>query len=330
MRYFKHLGWGGLLVLVLSGVWLLPVTPAPAQMAPLLIEKPAEAKPEAKKEEPPTTCGPMVSDTCLPIEAHKFSMQMLWAYSVYGGNFSPNWRRVTNGGDFSTFYMPLKVTYGPAKNWETYVVVPYIQNFANSVSPSPVPSGETSANYAGVGDISWFNKYLLLPETDCRPAVTGVFGVGFPSGHAHNLNPRFLGTDAVGSGAFTFTSGVNLYKWLKPFLVYSNIWFSAPINLYHDRPDTVRSREYMTFNVAAEYPLAKKWVLLLEMYSTWTWTTISTPQGYQSPYTVVGVLPALEFLATSKLSLATGAAIDLFGKGGPYKYTPMFTMYYTF
>jgi hypothetical protein len=47
------------------------------------------------------------------------------------------------------------------------------------------------------------------------PAVAGV---GFPSGHASHLNPRFLAQDAVGAGAFNFSTGVNLYKSLKPFL----------------------------------------------------------------------------------------------------------------
>ena len=70
--------------------------------------------------------------------------------------------------------------------------------------------------YAGIGDITVVGKYLLLPETDFRPAVTAVAGVGFPTGHASHLNPRFLAQDAIGAGAFNFTTGVNLYKWLKP------------------------------------------------------------------------------------------------------------------
>ncbi len=186
------------------------------------------------------------------------------------------------------------------------------------------PNGEGSANYGGIGDITLVGKYLLLPETDTRPAVTGVAGLGIPSGHASHLNPRFLGQDAVGTGAVTFTTGVNLYKWLKPFLVYSNIWLSSPINLYKSRDDAVRSREFVTFNLAAEYPMTKRWVLLLEMYSTWTWSNIYTPLGFQSPTTLLGVLPGIEFFISEKWACSAGTAFDLVGKFGGHKITPMF------
>ncbi len=86
----------------------------------------------------------------------------------------------------------------------------------------------------------------------------------------------------------------------------------------------------MTANVAVERPINEKWVLLLEMYSNWTWTTITTPQGYQTPQTVLGVLPGIEFLATDKLSMSAGSSIDLLGKNGVRKITPMLTMFYSF
>ena len=66
------------------------------------------------------------------------------------------------------------------------------------------------------------------------------------------------------------------------------------------------------------------------MYSNWTWHNLNTIQGYQTPQTVIGVLPAIEFLATEKLSLAAGASFDLAGKNGVQKYTPMITVLYNF
>ena len=48
-----------------------------------------------------------------------------------------------------------------------------------------------------------------------------------------------------------------------------------PVNMFKmtgsDSPQPVRNHENITFNLAAEYPINKQWVLLLEMYSTWTW-----------------------------------------------------------
>jgi Putative MetA-pathway of phenol degradation len=328
----RQLCWK-IMITILMGGLMVNISPARAlDPGEVMLEQP-EPKPGAqeKKDEAPTTCGPIISDTCLPIETGKASLQFLWAYSVAGGNFTSNWRRVGAKGDFSTFSMPVKFTYGPAKDLEIYAIVPYIHNFAGQVGPSLTgPNGERSASYGGVGDITLVAKYVLLSETEIMPAITGVAGVGFPSGHAHHLNPGLLGQDAVGAGAFTFTTGLNLFKWLKPFLVHSNIWLNTPVNLFNSRDDAVRSRESVTFNLAVEYPLSKRWVALLEFYSTWTWTSISTPQGFQSPATLVGVLPAIEFFLTEKWAASAGAAIDLFGKAGSYKYTPMFTVYYNF
>ena len=154
--------------------------------------------------------------------------------------------------------------------------------------------------------------------------------MGWPSGHASNLNPRFLGQDAIGTGSFNFITGVNLYKWLKPLLLYSNIWLNSPVNLYTSSDDAVRSREYATFNLAAEYPISKQWVLLVEMYSTWTWTNISTPQGFQSPSTLLGILPGVEYLINEKWAVSAGSAFDLVGKAGSRKSTPMCSVYYNF
>jgi len=69
---------------------------------------------------------------------------------------------------------------------------------------------------------------------------------------------------------------------------------------------------------------------LFEVYSTWTWQNLPTVQGFQTPQTVIGILPGIEFLATDKLALAAGVSLDLWGKNGVQKYTPMFTAFYTF
>jgi len=326
------------LMLILFNGWVCcSAGPAAAQGPAALMEKPGpekaeeEKKKEEKKEGVPTSCGPIITDGCMPIEENHASLQVLTALSFYPGVFSPNWRYTSAKGNYYTFFMPVKFTYGPTKNLEMYIIVPFFNNFCNKLDASIAgPNGERSASYAGIGDITAVAKYLLLEETGCRPAVTAVGGVGFPTGHAHRLNPARLGQDAIGTGAFIFTTGVNLYKWLKPFLFYSNIWLNSPVNLYTSSSSSVRSREYVTFNLAAEYPISKKWVALLEMYSSWTWTNISTPQGLQSNSTLLGLLPGIEYLITEKWAVSGGTAIDLMGKAGSRKITPMFTVYYNF
>lgn len=283
---------------------------------------------EPTKEEVPSTCGPILSDTCIPTETHKASLQLLGAAAITAGNFNSAWHRESAGGDFATLFMPLKFTYGLAKDLEVYAVVPYIHNFVGDLD-QPGPHGKRSADYGGIGDISVTAKYLLFDETPCMPAVAGVFGVGFPTGNASHLNPDRLGADAIGSGAFTFTTGVNLYKWVKPFLLYSNIWLNSPINAYSGK-DSVQSEEFVTFNLAAEYPLTSQWTALLEFYSTWTFEDPSGPQGFQSPSTLLGVLPGIEYHLSDKWAFSLGTAIDLAGKITSYKYTPMLTVVYSF
>ena len=136
---------------------------------------------------------------------------------------------------------------------------------------------------------------------------------------------RSWAQDAIGTGSFNFITGVNLFKYLKPFLVHSQIWMNTPINLYKMTSDptrNVRSREYLTVNLAAELPISKQWVFLFEVYSNWCWQNLNTIQGYQTPQTVIGVLPGIEFLATDKLALAAGAPLTWRAKMGSKNLPP--------
>ena len=317
----------------LAVLTLAPAAPALAQTAGPEVSPgtPAGgAPPEEKKETAPSTAGPIITDTTIPIDTGHVSLSVLSALSFYPGFFNSNWRTVSIGGNFYTYYMPVKVTYGPTKNMEVYLIAPFIDYWGN-ISPSVGPTGKSSASYAGIGDLTLMGKYNLLPEGDVMPAVSAVAGfASIPTGHASHLNPGLLGVDAIGTGALTFTTGVNLFKWVKPFLLYSNIWINSPVNIYQNNSENVVSREYITFNLAAEYPLTPKFVALLEFYSNWTWSNIYTPQGYQTPETYLGILPGLEFLATEKLSFEAGASLDLAGKNGVKKYTPMLLASYSF
>jgi len=329
---------GLFLVVLAPGLIALPAAAQGLGGPAILMENPAGPPGEEKKEGAPSTCGPVISDTCLPIETGKYALQVFWGLSFVTGNFSPNWRHVSAGGNFYTFNMPVKFTYGPTKDTEVYVIVPFITNWAKDVNPDLAgPNGERSAGYSGIGDISLIGKYNLLPETDYRPAVTAVAGFAtIPTGHASRLNPGLLGQDAIGTGSLSITTGVNLFKYLKPFLVHSQIWYNTPINIYKihgtDTPAPVRNHDWVTFNLAAEYPFTrdKRWIFLMEMYSNWTWSNIYTTQGFQSPTTLLGLQPAIEFVATEKMSLALGAAFDLVGKFGGQKITPVATVLYSF
>ncbi len=327
-----------LILAMILAFWTLAAGPAAAQGpgAAAGPDQPAAPPAEEKKEAPPTTAGPILTDTCIPIGEYQACLSVQGALNFYAADFSRDWRTVSARGDFYTLYMPVKFTYGPVKNLETYIVAPFLVSWCNDLDRGAAgPNGERAASYPGLGDITTVAKYLVLEDEGIRPAVSLEGGVGWPSGHASHLNSRFLGVDALGTGSFNFITGVNLCKWVKPFLLSSNIWLNSPVNVFRlrggDFPQAVRNWENVTFNLAAEYPVNKQWVLLLEMFSTWAWSNPGTESlGFQSPTTVLGFLPGIEYLATEKLSFSAGCAFDAIGKFGSQYITPTVAVTYNF
>jgi hypothetical protein len=294
-------------------------------------------QPEPAKDECPSTFGPIVTDTAIPIEKGKFALQPTFGLSFTTNNFSPSWRRISAEGDFKSFGMSLKFTYGLWNNLEVYAVIPYIHNWANNVQ-EPGPRGERAADFGGLGDINLTFKYRLVEETEVAPTVSAIFSPTFPSGHFRRLNPGRLGTDAIGGGAYAFTTGFNVSKYLKPFILYGNLWYTmqtdnttvgvdADDNPIHNRN---HPRDYVTVNLAAEYPLTKKWVALVELTSNWGAGRLIGPKANLAPTALLSVVPGIEYMATDKFSLALGVKIDLAGKDTTANLTPLLSMVYAF
>jgi hypothetical protein len=152
------------------------------------------------------------------------------------------------------------------------------------------------------------------------------------------LNPGRLGTDAIGGGAYAFTTGLNLSKYLKPFIFYGNFWYTFQTdyttNEVDDEGNPVQSRnhprDFINVNLAAELPLTRKWVALLELTSAWDVGRLVGPQANASPTALLSVLPGIEYMATEKFSLALGVNCDLPGKNTGANITPMLSMVYAF
>jgi hypothetical protein len=309
-----------------------------------------EKKEEGKEDECPATFGPIITDTAVPIDKGKFAVQPTFGMGFVTNSLTQSWRRVSAGGDFKTFGMDWKFTYGLWNNLEVFMVVPYVNNWAGNVKETG-PNGERNANFGGLGDINLTLKYRLVEETETRPTVTALFATDFPTGHFRHLNPGGLGTDVLGGGAYAITSGLNLSKYVKPFVFYANFWYTmqTAFTTREDRshlvldgdgnlvegdpvPGQVRNypRDFVTVNLAAEYPITKKWVALLEVTSFWDGGRLfghkaNLPQG-----ALVSVSPGIEYMATDKFSLALGLNVDLAGKNAGAGITPMLSMVYAF
>lgn len=329
------------MLLVVLGLWL----PGSAWSAEL--EKPGygEAAPQtleeeaaALEEECPATFGPIVTDTAVPAAKGEFSIQPTWWVSMVTDSFSPSWRRVSAGGDFTNFTMLLKFTYGLAENLEVFLeMTPYTHNWASDVN-EPGPKGERSADFGGIGDLALVAKYQMVAETPTVPTVTAFGGIVFPTGHYRYLNPSRLGTDELGGGTYSFTLGLNLSKWLRPFIFYGNLWYSMSTDYTGDGEDEAGNpaqvhyhpRDAVTVNLAAEYPITEKWIALFELYSTWDAGRLFGPKPNVEPAALLSCLPGIEYMATDKLSMALGLGIDLIGKHTDATISPVLSLVYVF
>ncbi|MFH1595191.1 MAG: transporter [Pseudomonadota bacterium] len=296
-----------------------------------------EAKDEAKENECPATFGPIITDTAIPMDKGRFALQPTWGLSFVTNTFSPSWRRIPAGGDFKSFGMSVKLTYGLLNNLEVYTVIPYIHNWADRVEARG-PNGERSADFGGIGDVNLTFKYRLVPEGPVAPTTSAIFAVGFPSGHSRHLNPVRLGTDVIGGGAYVFTTGLNLSKYLRPFIFYGNFYYSFQTDCTTDEVDengnpfqrVNHPRDFVTVNLAAEYPITKKWVALVELTSTWDGGRLFGAKCDLRPGALLSLLPGIEYMATEKFSLALGVNIDLYGKNHDANITPILSMVYAF
>lgn len=300
---------------------------------------------EAKKaeevcevEECPATFGPLFTDTAIPAAKGEFAIQATWLVPVTYGAYDGKWKRVDAGGDFVGFTQLVKFTYGLWDNLEVFLeLATYNHNWAANVS-EPGPRGERHADFGGFGDTALVFKYGLLAETERRPQVTAFWGTVFPTGHSRHFNPGRLGTDELGGGSVDFVLGVNLQKWLKPFIFYGNVWYTMRTDYTADGENTdgvatqvrIHPRDIVLINLAMEYPLSKRWVLLAEFLQAYEGGRLFGRQSNQDPAAKISIVPGIEFMATDHLSMALGLNIDLAGKRDDATLTPTFSLVYFF
>jgi hypothetical protein len=323
--HWRPLGLALLLLAVIPSFW----SPSKAANFPGAAAESAEEPWSRSEKGLPHTTGPIITDTTIPQSPGTATLFMPTFLNITGGNFSPNWRQVSAGGNFQALSSMAQLFYGVAPRTEIYVKLSYQHNWAGDVN-QPAPNGQRSADFGGPGNISITPKYLLLAEQEKLPAVSAICTTAFPTAHFRHLNPGKLGTDLLGRGAYEFTPGLNFFKYAKPFLLYGNLWYTmytaATVNgerrYYPDR---------VSLNLAAEYPLPwKRWVLLLEFVSYGDGGRLLGHRANQPPESLMSTLPALEFIASDDWSFVAGVTIDLFGKNTSFNYTPNFSIFYYF
>ena len=279
-------------------------------------------EPEAeatKGPEIPATFGPLVTDTAIPAEKGSFAIQPTFAYSRVLDNFSHHWGRTSTDGDYQSFAMDYKLTYGLIENLEVFVDIPFAYNWADVHA--------VSASSGNVGDLNLTFKYRIVEETASLPTVTALFATDFPTGDFKE-NPHDLGTDVTGGGSYAFTAGFNISKYVAPFILYANVWYSM-LTSYDDGGPQYPG-DIFTLNLAAEYPLTEKWIALLELTSYWSGGRLFGPDTNVSHDALLSIIPAIEYMATEHFSLALGLNVDLVGKNTDATIGPLFSVIYAF
>lgn len=334
-----------LMVLLLCWITVTPSWSWAAASPAAVAEPGAEeaSTPEAGQGQPPEesacppTFGPLITETAVPAEKGSFAIQPLFQMGFVTDSLTPNWRRESAGGNFKQFYGEVKMTYGLWDNLEVFAVVPYIHNWAGDVNV-PGPKGERSANSGGIGDVSLTWKYQLVKETETIPTVTLQFTTDFPTGRYRRPNPARLGTDVIGGGSYVFTTGFDLSKCLKPFVLYANVWYSMG-TAYSQRGEDengigldqrIYPRDVVTVNLAAEYIITPKWIALFEVLSSYGTGRLFGQKANVPPEALISVLPGIEYMHSEKLGFALGVQVDVLGKNTEAAVTPLCSLVYQF
>jgi hypothetical protein len=296
-------------------------------LAPAVLSLAGELPPLDPDKPPTHNLGPLITDTAVPIGQGNFSIQPLAQMGFRGGDLSPNWRRVSSHGDFYSLQVPVQFTYGLTPNTDLQLIIPYLHNWARDAR---LPSGGVgSAEFGGLGDTTLNLKYQFLEDTSRTPTCTALAGFGFPTGHHRRLNPLNLGTDRLGSGAYTFTAGLNLSKWLCPFYLYANLWYTVPTTAFVDGRNT-HPRDQVTLNLAAEWYLTPQWAVIWEFYSNWQAGNLVGPKSQEPAQALLGLVVGLEYILNEHWCFAGGLAVDVAGKNIGYHYSPILTLQYSF
>jgi len=286
----------------------------------------------------PATYSLMGTDKAQPVDKGTLVIQPIWAYTFTTGMFTGNWRRVSAGGDYTNFSQLLKLTYGVRDRMEVFLLmVTYTHNWASQVD-IPGPKGERGANFGGIGNLLLAGKYQLAAEGPNNPAVTAFGGTILPTAHYRRLNPSNLWMDQLGDGGYQFLLGFNAQKDLKPVTLYGNLWYQMATDFTGDGVDAnglpaqvrFHPRDGVICNLAAECPLSPRWMVQLEMISSWDGGRLIGPKANQAPAAYVTLSPALAYLVTDRFSLALGVAVTVYGKNTDAPVTPLLSAAYAF
>lgn len=256
-------------------LWILFSIMIPTLGSPLYAVKGVQDE-EVPEEEPfipwftgplLTTSGHVIPEGYINIEPYVFAIDS-------NGQYDGHWH-ATSVPSFWTINPYVQIQMGIAPRLDFEIAPQVLWN-------------ETQGHSAfNIGDLPVGFGIQLLEDTDedWWPGIKLTLGEQFPTGKCNHLNPRKLGTDATGTGAFT--TGVQL-SFGKMYHVRKKQYFNARFSAGYFYPSRVHVKGFNTYgggygtngyvypgwslntSLGFEYSLTRNWVLALDIQNLYT------------------------------------------------------------
>jgi hypothetical protein len=270
--------------------------------------------------------GPLVADFADTQDQGKFTLQIFPLMGIRLGDFDSNGtlRYLPAGDRDNCLTLSINGLYGITKDLEISGNLNYFYNLKNQ--------SDQSAQDGGVGDSFLKLKYRLYNggEEGWIPSISVISRLRLPIGRYERLDPKKLGTDKLGSGAYMATLGVNVGKWTKKWEWTANLGYNWPLDTTVDGLQT-REGNFWFYALAGEYALTEKWSVILEFYGQNQGKTESDYHLLDNTDSRVFYLaPGVGWNISKNFFIMANVSIPLLGKNNPVTIIPGLFFNYNF
>jgi len=317
----------------------------PEQIAAELAE--AEAQYEhALKLFNPWYTGPLITPSATMVPPGQGMWQPYIFFTDNYGAFNSKRERVDVPNRFILQPQPVIVQIGVTPTVDTTVIMSQVVRWQQGVC-----SG-------GFQDITLQLGFLITEQTLWAPKAKFVVGQSFPTGKYENLNPRNLGLDSTGAGAwqtnFTLTFGkVLFWNTLHPMNTRLSMSYGIPtcvkvsnFNAYgggYGTRGTVHPGNSFNVDLGLELSINQPWVAALDVvYNCQNRTTFhgiqgTTTNGGSTPAATGGgfsdqlsLAPAIEYNFNENMGILWGLWFTVYGRNAPNFMSGIFSWYWGF
>lgn len=294
----------------------------------------------------PWYTGPLITPSATMVPPGKAMWQpYLYLTDTYGA-FNEDREWVDTPNAFSAQAYPVIVQVGVTPSVDTTVIMSTVANWKKDQF-----SG-------GFNDTTLQIGFLIQRETIHVPKAKFVIGQSFPTGKYQHLDPKNIGLDATGAGAwktsFNLTFGkVILWNTLHPVNTRISMGYTIPTNVKvhnfnaygggYGTNGTVRPGNTFNVDMGLELSINQPWVVALDLVYNCTNRTkfsgnpgtttpdgpipASNTSGYSDQFSLA---PAVEYNFNDSMGLVAGAWFTVYGRNASNFVSGIFSWYWFF